>query len=129
MDRLPYLDFEALRRLAAARDLITLPCACSVANLEGWASVPASFPDEQLRDVGTLISGDVDQLTVAEYHPGGTNYWSVDAPIAPAWFPYNRCDVAECQRCGRLFLRYIEAGGYFFDRRIRRLASARLMDA
>jgi hypothetical protein len=129
MDRLPHLDFAALRQLATASDAIAIPCTCSAAPFDGWASVPASFPDDQLRDIGTLIVGDVDALTFTEYDPAGTGYWAVDAPIAPHWFPANRCDVAECGRCHRSFLRYNEGGGYFFDRRIRKLALARLTDA
>jgi hypothetical protein len=67
--------------------------------------------------------------TFAEFHPSGTRYDSPDAPIAPRYYPYNRCNITKCQVCSRYFLRYTEAGGYFVDRRIRLLVSERLIDA
>jgi hypothetical protein len=42
-----------------------------------------------------------------------------DAPLAPRYFAYNRCAVWQCALCGRLYLRYVEGGGYFVDRRMR----------
>ena len=41
--------------------------------------------------------------------------------IAPAYFPYNRCDVWTCVQCARPFLRYTEYGGYYVEQRIREL--------
>jgi len=81
--------------------------------------LPGSFRRSDLKCVGTLRAASDDEPTVAEYHPAGTNLWSVDAPIAPAWFPYNRCDVWACIGCGKPFLCYTEFGGYYVDERIR----------
>lgn len=66
--------------------------------------------------------------TFAEYRPANVQYWSPDAPIAPRYFPYNRCGVWECSECGRLYLRYTEGGGYFVDRRIRALKAGLVED-
>jgi hypothetical protein len=71
----------------------------------------------------------VEDPTLAEYHPGGTNAWSADAPIAPAYFPYNRCDAWLCVQCGRPFLRYTEFGGYYMEERIRELDARLVTDA
>jgi hypothetical protein len=81
-----------------------------------------------LERIGTLRRPDVDDPPVAEYHPAGTHAWSPDAPIAPAWFPYNRCDVWRCTACRRPFLRYTEYGGYYQDERIRVLDPALVAD-
>lgn len=129
MDALPYLDFAALEALAARSDRVTVACTCCTTSLAGWASRPVSFPEAQVRRIGTLIHGNIDEATVAEFHPGGTDYWSPEAPIAPLYHPYNRCDVWECSVCSRVFLRYTEGGGYFFDERIRALSQAVLVNA
>ena len=50
------------------------------------------------------------------------------APIAPAFHPYNRSDAVACVHCGRAFLRYTEAGGYFSDVRLRELDPALVVD-
>ncbi|HXR02827.1 MAG TPA: hypothetical protein VN798_20855, partial [Pseudomonas sp.] len=63
-----------------------------------------------------------------EYHPQGSSYWSLNAPIAPQFFPYNRCRVWECVTCSRIFLRYAEAGAYHIEQRIRSLDPALIVD-
>ena len=70
------------------------PCeACAPLACRGWESMPGGFDAERLRCVGTLRDSNDDNPTLSEFHPRGTHGWSADAPIAPAWFPYNRCDV------------------------------------
>jgi hypothetical protein len=71
----------------------------------------------------------MDAQALEEYHPTGTNSWSVDAPIAVHHFPYNRCDVWQCVRCGRPFLRYTEYGGYYVEERVRELRAELIVDA
>lgn len=87
------------------------------------------FRTAQPRELGMLVNADGNVPTFAEYHPNGTRYWSLDAPIAPRYFPYNRCDVWECTVCRRCILRYTEGGGYFVDRRIRLLDASLMVDA
>jgi hypothetical protein len=94
---------------------------CSALACEGWESLPGDFDRSHLRRVGTLREPGDEAPTLAEYHPAGTHGWSADAPIAPGWFPYNRCDVWECVGCRKPFLRYTEVGGYYSDERIREL--------
>lgn len=102
------------------------PCAaCEPLVCPGWETVPAGFDAQTLRPLGTLrqpAQGAADETpTLAEYHPNGTRLWSPQAPIAPAWHPYNLCDVMACVGCGRAFLRYTEYGGYYVDERVREL--------
>lgn len=125
----PYLDFPTLSALAARSDAVAQDCACDKALGAAWESLPVSFPEEQLREVGTLRAPDCDEPSFEEHHPDGTRFWSPQAPISPRHYPYNRCEVWACAACGRHFLRYIEGGGYFFDRRIRRLKASLLTDA
>lgn len=94
----------------------------------GWESLPVYFDGDKLRRVGTLRDEAVADPTVEEYHPGGSHSWSPDAPIAPAFFPYNGCDVYACAACGRPFLRYTEYGGYYVDERVRALAAELVVD-
>ena len=98
------------------------PCvACAALVCPGWESLPGSYLRSGLQCVGTLRVADEEDPTVIEYHPNGTNSWSLNAPIAPGYFPYNRCDVWRCVSCHRPFLRYTEYGGYYSDERIRQL--------
>jgi hypothetical protein len=123
------LDATALIDLARrAESKAPVPCACTKTPLDGWQSQPLSLDETQFREIGTLMLKDELEPTFAEYLPGKTNYWSADAPIAPRYFPYNRCAVWECSVCGRLYLRYTEGGGYFVDRRIRAVHGALIED-
>jgi len=124
------LDFAAVSTLAAQSAAATVAdCACNGDALAAWESFPASLDLKQFQTIGTLMDDPYDEPTFAEYHPDGTRYDSREAPIAPRYFPYNRCEVARCLHCGRCFLRYSEAGGYFNDPRIRALQPALLVDA
>lgn len=129
MNELPKLNFPTLAALAEESSRITGECTCRSASLAGWDSVPLSLIEENLQEIGTLLDDPFIEPTFAEFHLSGTRYASPNAPIAPRYFPYNRCIVARCTACGRHFLRYTEAGGYFVDRRIRLLSSALLVDA
>ena len=109
-DAAPRLTADDL--VALGRSAATLPCAaCAPLVCPGWESLPGGFESARLRCLGTLKNPDNEDPTVEEYHPAGTHAWSVDAPIALAWFPYNRCDVWACAACGRPFLRCTEHGG------------------
>lgn len=124
----PVLDASALRALASRHAGPGCP-ACAAIRAPGWEALPGSFDAAALRQVGTLRQPGIDDPTLEEYHPAGTRSWSPDAPIAPAWFPYNRCDVWECAACARPFLRYTEYGGYYQEDRIRELLADRIVDA
>lgn len=123
------LDFEHLQALARASATVAAPCACGIAHHIGWTRVPVSFPEDRMHTVGTLVDDPYVEASFAEYHPHRTNYWSPEAPIAPRHFPYNRCTLQQCADCGRCCLRYVEAGGYYVEPRIRALQPGLLMDA
>ncbi|MDI9232946.1 hypothetical protein [Limnohabitans lacus] len=97
-------------------------CSCSMGACAAWESVPGErWPAAQLTPLGSLRPADRlgPEPTYEECHPHKTRYDSVDAPIAPAFFPYNRCDVFGCGVCGRVLLKYTEYGGYYVDDRVR----------
>ena len=121
------LSAAALVELARARRSPACP-ACEALVCAGWEALPGSFAREALEQVGTLRDPALDDPTVAEYHPAGTHAWSPDAPIAPAWFPYNRCDAWRCKTCARAFLRYTEFGGYYTEERVRELDARLIAD-
>lgn len=129
MSQLPYLDHDALLKLAAEAAHVAQPCTCTRTSLAGWTTLPLSLQDTQLTEVATLAPPGEAEPSFDEYHPAGTRYASDDAPIAPRHFPYNRCNVSRCVSCGRLYLRYQEGGGYFIDQRIRALDPALIVDA
>lgn len=121
---LPVLDTPALERLARQPRTRARCDACAALVCPGWESVPGGFDEKALRRVGTLRRPDEEDPTLAEYHPAGTHTWSADAPIAPAFHPYNRCEVWQCAQCALPFLRYTEYGGYYKEDRIRALDAA-----
>lgn len=122
----PFLDSDALKSLALAVPAVT-SCACGLGSCQGWESVSDSrWPKALMTQVATLRDPGTahgEELTFEEFHPQGTRYDSEDAPVAPAFFPYNRCDVFSCQQCRRLLLKYTEYGGYYVDPRVRALAA------
>ena len=125
---LPLLEAQALRNLASRQRANEGRCpGCGGLQCLGWETVPGGFDASRLQAVGTLRDTDVDEPTVEEHHPNGTNAWSPDAPIAPAFHPYNKCEAWQCADCGRAFLRYTEYGGYYNEARIRELR-AELVD-
>lgn len=123
MTDVPILDAEQLKRLAESHT--GQPCpACAAIKAPGWEAMPTTLERDRLCKVGTLRRPEIEDPTLEEYHPEGTNAWSPDAPIAPAFFPYNRCDGWQCVQCGRPFLRYTEYGGYYVEERIRELRAS-----
>lgn len=120
--------FDDLMALARASGDIVRDCACGIAHYRGWSRIPADFPQAQMRTLGSFLDDPYVEPTYAEYHPAGTSYWSPEAPIAPRFFPYNRCALLQCEVCGRLCLSYVEAGGYYVEPRIRALRPELLVD-
>ena len=103
-------------------------CQCNLERCSGWESVnDAQWPTKQLQLIGTLRDPDVYEPGFEEYHPEGTRYESVDAPVSVKHFPYNRSDVFSCNQCAQHVLRYTEFGGYYVDPRGRRI-NADLID-
>lgn len=129
MTALRYIDHRELLQQAQRASSIKGSCRCTSKLLAGWESPLVSSDEHHLRNIGTLSNADEDELTLSEYHPTGTHYWSADAPIAPRYYPYNRCVVSECLICGRCYLRYSESGAYHVEARIRYLDPALIVDA
>jgi hypothetical protein len=131
----PHLDAPALKALAKAAS--PQKCACALGPCAGWESMTEDrWPALKMNAVGSLraAQGDADPVqgsepTFEEFHPEGTRYESPLAPIAPEFFPYNRCDVFACSGCQRLLLRYTEFGGYYVDHRVRALNADLVVDA
>lgn len=122
---MPPLDAAQLRDLCALQvQTLVAGCACSPLQVATWESITQERWPEVVKLAGTLRQPDNDEPTFEEFHPDGTRYASADAPIAGAWFPYNRCDVYACARCHSVFLRYTEYGGYYVDHRVRRVDPA-----
>ncbi len=97
---------------------------CATLRCAGWESVPAPLAAPLLEPLGTLRDPAVEEPTLEEQHPAGTGYWSPQAPIALAAFPFNRSTVWRCPQCHRGFLQYTEFGGYYVDHRLRELDPA-----
>lgn len=116
-----------------AADLRRLPspaaspadCGCATLQCAGWESVSVPPGAPLLRRLGSLMAPGDEEPTLAEWP--GSRYWDADAPVAPDFFPYNRCAVWACAACGRGFLQYTEVGGYYVDHRLRQIDPARVV--
>jgi hypothetical protein len=108
------------------------PCQCALKICNGWESVGDDrWPAAQMERAGTLrpeLPEGQFELSFEEFHPEGTRYDSPDAPIAVAYFPYNRCDVFKCTTCQCAVLKYTEYGGYYVDHRVRLLDATKVVD-
>jgi len=122
------IAFDTLMRLALASAAVKAPCSCNKVPVDAWSALPMTLQLDRFENIGVLFDDPYDEPTFAEYHPAGTRYDSADAPIAPGFYPYNRCTVARCLDCGRHYLRYNEAGGYFTELRIRALRPELIVD-
>jgi len=116
-------------RTALAAGKAPQACSCALGACTAWESLAEyRWEAAQMRAVGTLRDPTIDEPTLEEKHLQGTRYDSPEAPIAPAFFPYNQCDVWHCQRCERHLLRYTEFGGYNVDPRVRELDAGKIID-
>ncbi|QBE66362.1 hypothetical protein [Pseudoduganella lutea] len=122
------ISFDTLARLAKASATVTVPCMCNRVSVAAWSALPMTLELNRFHDIGVLFDDPYDEPTFAEFHPAGTRYDSDIAPIALNFYPYNRCAVARCLDCGRHYLRYNEAGGYFTELRIRALRPELIVD-
>jgi hypothetical protein len=113
---------EALQALSQSKPS---QCTCALKHCQGWESVSDDrWPASQMQRKGTLrapLPEGQTEPSFEEFHPDGTRYDSPQAPIAPTYFPYNRCDVFACTKCGCGVLKYTEYGGYYVDHRVRLL--------
>nr|WP_291919209.1 hypothetical protein [Limnohabitans sp.] len=129
------LDAPALKALAKAAS--PQKCDCALGPCAGWESMTEDrWPAPHMTAMGSLRAAQDDgdtalgsEPTFEEFHPEGTRYESPLAPIAPEFFPYNRCDVFACSGCQRVLLRYTEFGGYYVDHRVRALNADLVVDA
>ena len=123
MSTAPRLTADELRQLPSPA-ATPADCACQELKAPGWESITGPIKAPLLKQLGTLRDPDELEPTVVEFHRDGSRYESAHAPIAPAWFPYNRCEVWACVMCGRGFLQYTEFGGYYVDHRLREMDPA-----
>jgi len=123
------LTSNALKALAQQA---TTPCQCALKICKGWESVGDDrWPAAQMEKAGTLrpeLPEGQFELSFEEFHPEGTRYDSSDAPIAVAYFPYNRCDVFKCTTCECAVLKYTEYGGYYVDHRVRLVDATKVVE-
>lgn len=119
---------DAQRLAHLARQAGRHACSCRLAGHRAWTSINDSQWPPSMEKVASLRAETDEEPTYEEYHPEGTRYDSPAAPVVPAYFPYNRCDVYCCRSCGTHVLRYTEFGGYYVDHRVRCLYGLEVLD-
>lgn len=80
---LPRFDAAALRALAESwdSDAAAACAACRPLICQGWESWPATADPQALQRIGSLRDASIDDPTLDEHHPAGTNAW---APLRPS---------------------------------------------
>jgi hypothetical protein len=115
-----YLNTENLMQLC--QESMAASCECPLQKHEGWQSIPEHrWPQEHLKERGTLRKSNSEEPSFVEHHPNGTRFESSAAPVAIEFFPYNRSTVFSCNHCHQIILKYTEAGGYYVEQRARRI--------
>ena len=127
MERL--IDVQTLKELTASSGAARLDCPCQRRDLSGWGDWPIGFHEEDFMRLGTLSRYAPEESTLDEYHPGGTNYWSSNAPVAPQYYPYNQSTVWQCASCERIYLRHNDDGAYHVASRVRSVEATLIVDA
>lgn len=89
---------------------------CKICNKSlylGWEKLTKE-QEKILVDCGEFSEAEkyITKNGYTEFHPGGTNYWSKDAPIALAYYPYHESKIRKCNSCNAVFLTYVEYGGH-----------------
>ena len=124
------IDQTSELRALATSAAQTASCRCNLSQCKGWTSMAEErWPGDQMQQVATLRDPDLLEPTFEEWHPEGTRYDDPNAPVAIAYFPYNRCAVWQCRSCQGSVLRYTEFGGYYVDHRVRLLDTDLIVDA
>ncbi|MGB3622338.1 MAG: hypothetical protein WBA20_13395 [Ketobacter sp.] len=96
-------------------------CAvCNKQDYKGWGKFTKDLESE-LNHCGEFEAAEkyINKNDYTEYHPNGTNYWSKDAPIALAFYPYHESQIRTCDSCKAVFLTYIEYSGHAPQNRCR----------
>jgi hypothetical protein len=115
---------ETIQQIAADSFSETRHCACIRGLSHGWEALPSVLATGTLlRLIGNVSNVQEENHTLDEYHPNGTHFWSEEAPICFAFYPYNICEVWGCTQCARAFLRFADTGAYHAEPRIRILQS------
>ncbi|MBU6955295.1 hypothetical protein [Hahella sp. HN01] len=114
------IGVKKLVSLAEKEDSTEACDVCEKEKLKSWSDTVRDL-SSSLDEVAEFENAeeDIKKNGYNEYHPNGTNYWSVDAPIAIHFYPYNDCSVNVCKKCSAVFLRYIEYAGHGRQHRIR----------
>lgn len=97
---------------------------CNGASYLGWEKLTKDM-DNSLELVGEFADSEkyINLNGYTEYHPNGTSYWSKDAPIALAHYPYHESMILRCPACGAIYLSYTEYAGHAPQKRIRLVQS------
>lgn len=114
---IPNLSAAELHQLSC--ESTEKPCEfCDTFQCDSWETLPTNFVASEYPVIGHCRFEGSENIW-EEYHPNKTTMWSRQAPVALQYYPYNRSDVAQCNHCKRVYLRYTEFGGYYVDQRIR----------
>lgn len=116
MNKITWDDFISL----LSNELRTNCSDCQKANFKGWESFTKEM-ESKLQILGEFENSEtcISKNGYNEYHPNGTNYWSKDAPIALAFYPYHESQVRTCSACNAVFLTYAEYSGHAPQNRCR----------
>jgi hypothetical protein len=111
---------ENIRQIAERSSLESAACSCILGLSRGWETLPKVLKESNLlRFIGEITIDKNLDVTLDEYHPNGTHFWSEDAPFHFEFYPYNISSLWGCTHCSRAFLRFAEAGAYHCEQRIR----------
>jgi len=95
---------------------------CTKELYVSWGNISKEM-DQALDVIGIFQNSDyyIEKNGYTEFHPEGTNYWSENAPIAIAYYPYHESKIRVCKKCSTVFLNYTDYAGHAPQNRIRQV--------
>lgn len=77
--------------------------------------------EKRMLYLGSLVPDAPQQTFSLQKYPSFEQYWSEEAPIALAFYPYYGCEVFRLKSCSSLYLIYTEFAGHAPEKRCRLL--------
>lgn len=87
---------------------------------QAWRKLDTA-DDKRMVYLGSLVPDNPDQVSSLKEFPSFEQYWSKEAPIALAYYPYYGCEVYRLKSCSSLYLIYTEFAGHAPEKRCRLL--------
>tara|TARA_B100001057_G_scaffold286166_1_gene286315 strand:- start:462 stop:1112 length:651 start_codon:yes stop_codon:yes gene_type:complete len=110
------INRENFKKFAQQNGLNENSIYCNHSDFIAWNNIKSETLENDFQKIGDLNDSRYPHYT---YNQLNENYWSKDALIALNFYPYQECELYQCDKCKNIFLHYTERGGHGPQLRIR----------